>query len=1120
MQKVFWWVGLVLMAGCAKKEAPKETLFEALPAEKTHIDFVNQVENTTDFHIFNYRNFYNGGGVAIGDVNNDGLADVLVTSNFADNKLYLNKGNFVFEDITAKAGVAGKRAWSTGVTFADVNGDGFLDIYICNAGNRKNDDRANELFINNGNLTFTEKAVDYGLDDRGFSTHAAFFDYDKDGDLDMYLLNNTFTPISVLRDANLRNRRDRLGGDKLFRNDGEHFTDVSEEAGIYGSLIGFGLGITIGDVNNDNWLDIYISNDFYERDYLYINNGNGTFSESLTSKMEHVSLSSMGADIADLNNDGNLDIFVTDMLPGNDIRLKTTTTFEDYNRQRLVVGNDFHYQFQRNMMHLNNGDGSFSEVAALSGVHATDWSWGALLFDMDNDGLKDIFVANGIVKNLTDQDFVNFLGSEETMSQALQTGATNIPELINKMPVQPISNYAFKNRGNLQFENKAEEWGLDEQNFSNGSAYGDLDNDGDLDLIVSRINSPLGVYKNTSSEKHKTHYLRVKLAYTEKNRNGIGTKVWVHQPGNSQYLQQMPNRGFESSVDLTMVFGLGNTPKIDSVVVVWPDNRKQVLTHVPADKDLLLDHQQANLQWKAPMPETEHSFADVTAQSNLNYTHQESNFVDYNRDALLKQMYSTQGPAMAIGDVNGDGLDDLYMGGAAGQAKKIFLQKPNSTFQEAKTPEFAADSVYEDVDAVFFDADGDKDLDLYMVTGSNEFLNGATEQLDRLYLNDGKGGFTRDDRLPNIAENGSCVAAADFDLDGDVDLFVGGRMVPGKYGYDAPSFLYVNDGTGNFKNFTKRYLSQNELGMVTDAVWQDVNGDNYPDLLLVGDWMPVMVFENRKGNKLVRNPNAEIQNSLGWWNRIKPADVDGDGDMDFIVGNWGINSRIKADTAHPAELYAADFDKNGTVEQIINCVAEDGKSYPMVLKHDLQKQMPELKKKFVKYVDFAGKGIDEIFDADQLKEAVVKKVTNAQSSLLINDGNFRFRLQALPLEVQFAPIFGIETMDYDQDGNLDILLTGNFYDVIPELGRYDANHGLVLKGTGKGNFEVLRSVQSGFFTHGQVRRMQKIKMANGQPYLMLAKNNDKLQVVSVKRPIASKKIVSAKNAKPASLANR
>ena len=1074
---------LALLAGCdgSKQNAPADALFQAMPTATTGIGFANTVENTADFHIFNYRNFYNGGGVALGDVNNDGLADVFVTSNMGDNKLYLNKGNWRFEDVTAKAGVAGKRAWSTGVTFADVNGK-----------------------TADGTVTFVERATEYGLNDKGFSTHAAFFDYDRDGDLDMYLLNNSFTPIGILRDANLRNERDLLGGDKLFRNDGQIFTDVSEQAGIYGSLIGFGLGITIGDVNEDNWPDVYISNDFYERDYLYINNRNGTFTEALEQAMEHISLSSMGADIADINNDGHLDIFVTDMLPSNDVRLKTTTTFEDYNRQRLVLANDFHYQFQRNMLHLNNSDGTFSEVAALAGVHATDWSWGALLFDMDSDGLKDIFVANGIVKDLTDQDFVNFLGSEETMQQALVNGKTSITDLIAKMPVEPVPNYAFKNQGGLRFENKAADWGLGEPGFSNGSAYGDLDNDGDLDLVVSNINAPLGVFRNQSRERNKTHFLRVTVEGTGKNRRAIGAKVWVHQSGRTQMLQQMPNRGFQSSVDLTLLFGLGNNPKIDSVTVLWPDDQTQTLTNVAADKTLVL---KAPAPPQAPPQEEPRnflprrglgkaaSFLDITTQAKLAYVHRESNFVDYNRDVLLKQMYSTQGPALAVGDVNGDGLDDVYLGGAAG----IFAPPP-----AAVEAVFRADSVYEDVDAAFFDADGDKDLDLYVVTGSNEFESGAPQQLDRLYVNNGKGGFVRDNNLPNIAENGSCVAPGDVDRDGDVDLFIGGRMVPGKYGLDAPSFLYVNDGTGNFKNYTKRYLPASELGMVTDAVWQDVNGDRYPELIVVGEWMPVTVFENQQGRKLFRNPKSEIRNSSGWWTRIHPADMDGDGDTDFVLGNWGLNSRIKADPAHPAELYVSDFDQNGVMEQILNCVAEDGKNYPMVLKHDLQKQMPELKKKFVKYTDYAGKPINEIFDAEQLKAAVVKRVDNAHSSLLVNNGNLGFALQALPLEAQFSPVFGIETLDYNQDGNLDILLTGNFYDVLPELGRYDANHGLLLQGKG-GEFTPLRSVQTGFHTRGQVRRMGVVQGASGRQLLLLAKNGAPAQLFEVRKPTASSK---------------
>jgi hypothetical protein len=661
------------------------------------------------------------------------------------------------------------------------------------------------------------------------------------------------------------------------------------------------------------------------------------------------------------------------------------------------------------------------------------------------------------------------------------------------MSSTPIPNYAFRNQGNLNFVNKAADWGLGAPGFSNGAAYGDLDNDGDLDLVVNNVNRPVSFYRNMATEKLKHHFLRVRLRGTGGNRDGIGAKVYLYQPGRTLYLQQMPNRGFESSVDLTLVFGLGRQDRIDSVQVIWPDDKTQVLPSLKADQQLTLDYRQAQQTFKPGPAREKPLLQEVTDLVKLAYTHQESNFVDYNRDGLLKQMLSTQGPALATGDVNGDGLDDVYLGGSAGQPKKLFLQQANGTFAEGAAALFRDDLAAEDVDALFFDADGDRDLDLFVVTGSNEFYTNAPELLDRLYLGDGQGNFTKDTRLPNIAENGSCAAAADFDRDGDQDLFIGGRMTPGSYGYTPLSYLYLNDGTGNFKNYTKRYLPDNKLGMVTDALWADLDGDQYPELMVVGDWMPVTIFKNNRGRRFAR-AGTGLGNTSGWWNTLQAADIDADGDQDFILGNLGRNSRLKASPQQPAELLAGDFDQNGTVEQIISCYTEDGKSYPMVLKQDLQKQVPGIKKKFIKYADYAGKQVTDIFSPENLKDAVTWKVTNPNTSLLVNKGKLQFDLRPLPVEAQFSPVFGIETLDYNHDGHLDMLLTGNFFDVLPEIGRYDANYGLLLQGKGRGVFRAVPAPVSGLRVTGQVRKTRIMTDAQGNQLIVLAKNQGRLQV--------------------------
>jgi len=1091
---------ILIFGGCSDEEKEGDYLFQRMSEKETGISFENTITNSEEFNIFNYRNFYNGGGVAIGDINNDDLPDVYLTANQGDNKLFLNKGNFQFEDITKKAGVAGTKSWSTGATFADVNGDGLLDLYLCNAG--RSDERANELFINKGDGTFKESAKAYGLDDQGYSTHAAFFDFDRDGDLDMFLLNNSFTPVGRLAYSNIRNQRDKEGGHKMFRNDGGHFTDISEEAGIYGSLIGFGLGITIGDVNNDNWLDMYISNDFYEHDYLYINNQDGTFTESGKSAMQHMSLSSMGADIADINNDGKLDIYVTDMLPGQDRRLKLTSTYEGHDLFALKVSRDFHYQYMQNTLQLNQSGGLggktwFSEIARFTGTHATDWSWGALIFDMDSDGEKDIFVANGINKDLTNQDFVQFLADPSNIAEVSRTRKFDHRMFLDKMPSEPLSNYAFKNGGNLSFSNQAAAWGLATPSFSNGAAYGDLDNDGDLDLVVNNVNSQLFVYKNRSNERKDFHYIKFKLNGEGANKNGIGTKIYVHQASRTQMLQQMPNRGFESSVDLRLTFGLGNDPKIDSVTIVWENDKQQVMRQVRADSVYTVNQKEASGTWKPELESGKKQFSDVTAGSGIDFTHKEADYVDYNQNPLIKQMYSRLGPALAVGDVNKDGLDDVYIGGATGQGGRLYYQNKGGSFTE-KTPEiFAKETELEASDAVFFDADNDNDLDLLVVSGSNEFKDDDNILLPKLYLNDGKGSFTKSNGFPALKINASCIAVADYDKDGDMDVFVGSRLKSGQYGVDPPSYLLTNDGTGSFKNYTKRYIPEiGKLGMVTDAVWADLDGDTYPELVVAGDWMPIMVFKNKK-NKLelqaadvVKNAKGEIVNTAGWWNSLDAADIDNDGDLDIIAGNLGLNSRLKATQQKPVEMYVKDFDHNGIIKQIITCPDETGKSYPMVMKPDLLRAMPSLKKKFVKYQQYADKTIEEVINKEDLADAILKKVYTAESAILRNESKGSgFTFMPLPQAAQFSPIYSIVTTDYDRDGKMDIIVSGNYYDVLPEIVRYDGLKGLVLHNTAKG-FEAKSPSETGLWLEDQVRTMKLLK----QGQLILGRNNSTAKV--------------------------
>ena len=1090
---------LLLLAACTRTPQPPP-LFELLSPRATGVTFVNQVpEQDTALNIINFLNYYNGGGVAVGDVDGDGLPDLYFTSNVGPNRLYRNLGNYRFEDVTERAGVADPDGWKTGVTMADVNGDGRLDIYV-SAMSYLTMHGHNVLYINNGDGTFTDRTKEYGLDFAGYSTQAVFFDYDGDGDLDMYLLNYSTHAERGPSTHPQREPRHPRSGDRLFRNDGGHFVDVSERAHIYGGVEGYGLGVVATDVNLDGCPDLYVANDFQENDFLYINNCDGTFTESIARAVGHTSHASMGVDAADYNNDGRPDVMVLDMLPEREDVLKTSANADPWPIEHMKEQAGYYPQYARNTLQLNRGvvGGTvrFSEIGYLAGVHATDWSWAPLFADLDNDGNKDLFVTNGIYRRPNDLDYVAAV-RDSAVQAALASGISSglLRRLTHLMPHVPIANYAFRNNGNLTFTNMAQPWGLAQPGFSNGAVYADLNNSGALDLVVNNLNAPAAIYRNHARELNGNSYLTVVLRGAGANTAGIGAKVIVKQHGTTQLLEQMPTRGFQSSVDPRLHFGLGTSNEIDSLIVIWPDRRFQVLTHVAADRAIALSQQDATALTPSPQPLAP-VFADVTDRIGVDFKHRENSFYDYNRQPLIPHVLSREGPALAVADVNGDGLDDFYVGGAKWQAGELFIQQRDGTFRRSTQPAFQADSLAEDVAATFFDTNGDGYPDLYVVSGGNEFWAGHPALQDRLYINDGKGNFHRDaEALPRLSETGSCVAVGDWNGDGHPDLFVGRRVVAGQYGVAPRSYLLENDGTGHFHDVTlEQAPALAQAGMVTAATWTDYDHDGRLDLIVVGEWMPVRVFHNENGRLVDRTAQAGLGGSEGWWNSLAAVDLNGDGRADLVLGNLGLNSYLRASPTEPARLYVHDFGHNGALEQILTFY-KHGVSYPLAGRDELVRLIPQLRSRYPSYADFGASRVDDIFPAAELKQATVLEARVFASSVAWNNGDGTFTLRPLPVEAQFAPVYASLAADFDGDGRTDLLLAGNVYDVQPVLGRYDASYGLLLSGTGDGRFAAVDAEQSGLMIDGQVRHLGLVKRADGSRLIVVARNDGKLQIL-------------------------
>ncbi|MEO5889618.1 MAG: VCBS repeat-containing protein [Ferruginibacter sp.] len=1078
-------------------------MFESLPSSQTGIDFINKVDENDKYNVLDYMNIYTGAGVAAGDVNNDGLVDLYFSGNENSGKLYINKGDFKFEDITAKAGLITDR-WCTGVSMVDINQDGWLDIYVNVAGSPKFGNTANLLYINNKNGTFREEAAKYGIADTRLTMNASFFDYDKDGDLDLFLITNPADErvSNVNTVTEIQKNGESPGTDILYRNNGPApsgegrgevtFTDVSKEAGILQE--GYSLGAAISDVNNDGWPDIYVSNDFLTSDILYINNRNGTFSDKTHECLKHTSFASMGNDVADFNNDGLPDIYTLDMLPEDNFRKKMIIPAAGYDKFQLLLQKGYEPQYTRNALQLNNGDGTFSDIAFLSHVSSTDWSWATLFADYDNDGDKDLMVTNGFYRDLGDQDYIHYQAKLNNPMGNQSAKRAEKLKAVKALANIPLQDYLFENNNDLTFTKRSTEWGFDEPGFSNGACYADLDNDGDLELVINEFNSKAKIFKNNANELMKNNYLSIKLKGRQPNIDAIGSKVYVFTKGQMQMQELNPYRGYESSMEPVLHFGIGKNTVADSIKIIWPGGELQKEINVKTNQVVNIVYAATTrMSDTVKKNNSSYLFTNITGKNGLNYHHTENEFVDFKIQPLLPHMHSKNGPGIATGDINGDGKEDFYIGGASGNDGSFFIQNSNGNFSERKLKK---DTLYEDMGVLLFDADNDNDLDLYVVSGGSENTEGTAMQQDRLYFNDGKGNFAyRPDALPGTKASGSCVVACDYDKDGDLDLFIGGRVVPGSYPLAAKSYLLKNDA-GKFSDVSAAELpGQGKIGMVTSALWTDYDNDGWIDLMLVGEFMPITFIKNEKG-KLAVNSAIAIDHSQGWWNSIAAADFDEDGDIDYIIGNLGLNTRHKANTKEPLCIYAKDFDKNGRLDPVM-CYYVAGKNYIYPTRDEMIKQVAAMRGRFQSYKDFASFTFEESFTKQELSDALVVKSECFESSYLENKGNGKFERKALPLECQFAPVFGMLTGDYNNDGHTDVLITGNSYSTEVSTGAYDAMTGILLTGNGKGNFKAFASAATGFKADGDNKGIAALPISANTTIILSANNNGDLKTYMV-----------------------